>query len=366
MPKIHEVFGFPLEDKSPVAEDHRKRTWCPFRNDYCDGGGNRYLSRAEFDEEKDHDLIEYFGGKKVVQAGVCSLKVGTAGNWIVCPRRLFAVPKLPNGSVTMENLRPHERAILELAKLPPGQYGVWKEVKIKYGELSGDEMKAFDYTLDYVFVPLRRSSLSEIEELAPKLAASNGAGLANAGYAVSGDGSVDGVPLGIPLVIEIMTSSTSGGNKAQGTTITQAFKAAIRGIEHTSPGINYRQVWARMVSQLIVKSEMAVNWGGKTMWVVQDLLTEYIKSTTALDLKKLVTDSLQEVNMVTSEYEDPDGSMLALKNLYAGTIDPDVLKTIKEKKPYFLEIIKAPALPPLAELQRVLLGSKPDSVLHIS
>lgn len=63
-------------------------------------------------------------------------------------------------------------------------------------------------------------------------------------------------PVGPPLVIEVMTSSTSGGNKAKSTTIQQAFKKAIRREQHQAPGINYRQIWARMVSQLIVKSQI--------------------------------------------------------------------------------------------------------------
>ena len=40
-----------------------------------------------------------------------------------------------------------------------------------------------------------------------------------------------------------------------------------------SPGVNIRQVWARMASQLIVKSEIANEWGGSAIWVVQDALT---------------------------------------------------------------------------------------------
>ncbi|MGI9057395.1 MAG: hypothetical protein ACR2H5_02350, partial [Ktedonobacteraceae bacterium] len=49
-------------------------------------------------------------------------------------------------------------------------------------------------------------------------------------------------------IIEIMTSSTSGGNKDKGTTISGAFQDAILGRSHRGPDINYRQVWARMVS----------------------------------------------------------------------------------------------------------------------
>jgi len=44
-----------------------------------------------------------------------------------------------------------------------------------------------------------------------------------------------------------------------------AFEDAVLGKPHQGPGINYRQVWARMVSQLVVKSEVGLAWGGKTI-----------------------------------------------------------------------------------------------------
>ncbi len=73
---------------------------------------------------------------------------------------------------------------------------------------------------------------------------------------------VEDAPTGVPGIIEIMTSSTSGGNRDRRTTISMAFEDALHDREHRAPGINYRQVWARMVSQLIPKSEAALAWGG--------------------------------------------------------------------------------------------------------
>jgi len=64
-------------------------------------------------------------------------------------------------------------------------------------------------------------------------------------------GYVEDFPYGHPYIIEIMTSSTSGGDQKKGTTVPMAFGDAVLGKLHNGPGINYRQVWARMVSQLM-------------------------------------------------------------------------------------------------------------------
>ena len=83
-----------------------------------------------------------------------------------------------------------------------------------------------------------------------------------------------------------MTSNTSdGGNKTERSCIPQTFEDCMLGNKHKAPCINFRQVWARIASQLIVKSQAAIAWGRKTIWVLQDILANYISSSTALDLK---------------------------------------------------------------------------------
>ena len=77
-----------------------------------------------------------------------------------------------------------------------------------------------------------------------------------------------------PCIVEIMTASTSGGNKKKGTDMQSAFCDAVlyaTGLlpeRRNSPGVNTRQVWARMASQMIVKSEIINEWGGRAIWVV--------------------------------------------------------------------------------------------------
>ncbi|MDO8753380.1 MAG: hypothetical protein Q7J80_05760, partial [Anaerolineales bacterium] len=120
-----------------------------------------------------------------------------------------------------------------------------------------------------------------------------------------------------------------------------------------APGINYRQVWARMVSQLVVKSEVALRWGGRTIWVVQDTLSDYIKATTGLELDKLRANSLSEVNMLSFSYGERfknTSGVIELHNgeLFAGPIASQPDK--KRRRPAFQDMIRAPICPPLGAL----------------
>lgn len=165
---------------------------------------------------------------------------------------------------------------------------------------------------------------------------------------------VEDFPIGEPIIIEVMTSSTSGGNKKKRSCIPQAFEDCMLGKDHLAPGINYRQVWARMASQLIVKSQAAMAWNGKTIWVLQDMLAEYISSSTALDLHRFVSEHTDEVNILAFSYADKyrqpeNGKTVELDDstLYAGPIrasDGD------GAQPCFQDIVLASVCPPRAVL----------------
>jgi hypothetical protein len=47
MPSIFELFGFPVDDRSPEVEQIRKSRQCPFMDAICDGGGNRYQTKIK-------------------------------------------------------------------------------------------------------------------------------------------------------------------------------------------------------------------------------------------------------------------------------------------------------------------------------
>ena len=365
--KIYELFGYLTTDQSAEAVRHRKECECPFTGQECDGGGNRYQSFLHLDSRRDRELITFFNGRKNdIPAGVCSLQT-TERVWIVCPRRLFVLDQ--GGDQT-----PHETfcegLLRRYSPSPQAQKaGVWSEVKIKYTEdgsdAEEDSEKSFDYTFDYIVCPTRPKPLSEIAELQEVTERKLETSLSKNGYTLarrSGRIYVEEYPDGIPLIIEVMTSSTSGGNKSKGTTIQNAFREAILGRDQESPGINYRQIWARMVSQLIVKSQIGKAWGGKTIWILQDALASYISSTTDLNLRRLISQALKEVNILTLRYQNNQNSRsgtvpLEVDNLYAGEIPPIHGDTD------FNKLLQAASIPPKAVLEMKLLSKRPRTFI---
>lgn len=292
MPKIFELFGYPISDKNPKVCESRRRAFCPFMSETCDGGGNRF--QAEINLSTHPELKKFFSGMRKVQAGICSIQLhDNESPWIICPRRLFYPNQLAPSDV--------QKILFSKCNFPKGTIlGVWSEVKIKY---KANGRRNFDYTFDYIFMPL-----------------------------------VEYKPAGAPVIVEVMTSSTSGGNKKIRSTIPQAFEDCILEKNHTAPGINYRQVWARMVSQLLVKSQVAMAWGGKAIWIIQDLLADYISSTTALDLENFLSDTTDEVNILAFSHGDTRKNF----KLYSGTIRP----ATKIQRPCFQDIISASICPP--------------------
>lgn len=337
---------------------------CPFSGSECDGGGNRYSSALHMREHR--ELARCFPGKTRVQAGVCSLMVGGTP-WVVCPRRLLTM----HGAGT-----PLQSSVVDglvryggLSKCT--EYRTWSEVKISVHDREAKRTKSFDYTFDYIVAGRCRKSIPEIsslvgmtERMCIRLAEDNRFTLARR------DGTlwVEDYPSLPLLIVEVMSSSTSGGNKAKRTRIGMAFKdALLRGADHQGPGINYRQVWARMVSQLLVKSQVGVEWGGKTIWIMQDVLADYISSTTALDIGDYEADRADEVNVITVGYGDAslaeEGSgILPLGHLrfFSG---PIAAATRGTKPGGFVDIVKAGFVPPVELLWKALFRKKSCGVL---
>ncbi len=335
----------------------------------CDGGGNRYLSHVHLSQVP--DLQRYYPDLTVVPSGVCSLQLQEGGPpWIVCPRRLLVLGTIHTG------VRAHQdyvdEVLLKHAGFQPGErIGVWHELKMQYSEGEGSSRKHFDYTFDYILVPLGLASQSELENLTGRSWSQMRRTIECGGYSLSrqhGTDYVEDFPVGAPVIVEIMTSSTSGGNKAKRTTIPMAFADAILGKEHQGPGINYRQVWARMVSQLIVKSEVSLAWGGKTIWILQDVLIDYISSSTALDIRSFLAERTSEVNMLCLSYgSSPNLSsegILELREgqLFAGPISSTTGPVVE---PSFQDMIRAPVCPPKARLIELLARRKPTNIITI-
>jgi len=333
-------------------------------NGQCDGGGNRYASQVELGTV--HPLRKLFPDLESVPAGVCSIQTGEETSpWIVCPRRLLALGREHSGQRRWQSYA--EAQTLKCLGYPArSRVGVWSEVKIKYEEKG----KTFDYTFDYVLVPVGNIETAILAKRIgmPLKATEKTLGSSGYGFVVhNGESFVEDFPVGIPSIIEIMTSSTSGGNKRKRTTIPMAFEDAMQQKTHEAPGINYRQVWARMVSQLIVKSEVALAWGGRAIWVVQDNLVDYICKSTALDVREFLSDTAGEVNMLSFSYGDIRGKKSGIIDLidaalYAGPISSGRQQDGKS----FQDMIRAPLCPSRDRLVSLLLKQRPRSIITVS
>ncbi len=221
MPVVAELYGQPLEE-SGMDLDTCRRAWCAFTESVCDGGGNRDMARVEAHDPTLGHLFAQFLGRQTdgwLPCGVCSVRTTQGNMWAICPHRLFSFG--PNGVTGRHSAL--ARKVFRLAGFQSGeQVSVWSEVTLREKGTGGG---SFSYRLDYV--------LRGAEPDAP------------------------------PIIVEVMTCSTSGGNRARGTDIKSAFKRAVL-FAHTPakeevkcPGVNTRQVWARMASQLVAKSEAA-------------------------------------------------------------------------------------------------------------
>ena len=104
-----------------------------------------------------------------------------------------------------------------------------------------------------------------------------------------------------------------------------------------------------MASQLIAKSEAANSWGGRTIWIVQDLLADYIRTQTALPLDDLHSPDWKpdEVNMVVANLDGPVA-------LFSGPI-----RSSDSDRRCWLEILGASHLPSLSTMMSKLTAKPP-------
>ena len=279
-------------------------------NAQCDGGGNRDMARWRAHEQPLSPFFDASVGKNGggwIPCGVCSVELDGRA-WAICPRRLLT---FGSGSLSSVQRAIAER-IVNLAGFTSGEtVNVWSEITLR------DNSAGVNYRLDYV---------------------------------LQGED-------GRPCIVEVMTASTSGGNKAQGTDIQSAFCNAVlfaegnRPNKGSSPGVNIRQVWARMASQLIVKSQIANAWDGLTVWVIQDQLANYMNTRTGLRLDELESPSWErgEVNVLSANINDASDL-----RLYSGPIHS------KSGEPCWDELLDTPAIPGRAALDKKL---KPESVI---
>ena len=199
MPVVHELFGEILTE-SGVHHGNFRHASCPhMAGKQCDGGGNRDMARWP---ARDQPLAPFFdrsvGDRDGhIPCGICS--VLAARSWAICPRRLLTF----DAEQPSPQQRPLFERVLHLAGFASGDtVRVWSEISLR------DQASNLNYRLDYVLC-------------------------------------AEGRP---PIIVEIMTASTSGGNRAKRTDIQNAFCDAVLYAEGTlaergqSPGVNIRQV----------------------------------------------------------------------------------------------------------------------------
>ena len=332
MPIIYEIFGKPVKIIAPTDLKARKLALCPFTESLCDGGGNRHQTKITL--AKKPPLREFFDDSldKVIP-GVCSICYGAEKSKnndrearVVCPRRLLGFKNESNNIPdTNVALKKHEREIMLSAGIPRNiDIGVWAEVYLRYGD--NETNSQVDYHFDFVAAPiiknvdeteftklfdLTQAQFKEIVSLARKSKLCNGKTGQNLNFSIVPD-------LTHPYIFEIMTASTSGSNTEKGTDIASAFTAAILGREAKSPGINKRQVWGRMATQLFSKSALAEFWGGKAFWIVQDQLLQNIEKTTMLSVEQIEPTATGNINFISMTYSrsQEQESEIVLKNSY--------------------------------------------------
>jgi hypothetical protein len=303
MPKFYEVYGADVYDKSKTITDLRRSAICPFTEVRCDGGGNRHQTKIKLNQS---ELRPYFNEEiDSIIPGICSIEYGS-DVWIVCPRRLLGFSHVANTKLEInKSLKKHERESLIKIGLPLDvELGVWSEVYLQFG----DDDVSINYHFDFIIAPVYKDisfeELVKIHSITDELKIEELKKSAKVGKYITGKGTkIPYLPdLSRPIIVEVMTASTSGSDQEAGTDISSSFTKAIQGFEHNCPGINKRQVWGRMATQLFAKSALAESWDGKTVWLVQDKLLENIELTTRLNLNKVPDSSNGSINFLSMSY----------------------------------------------------------------
>lgn len=270
MAYISELYCSLCDLENPTALRAPITPICPMSGAICDGGGNRHQTAIKVANHPEIGGVFVPGHARIVPS-VCSITYDIsnqlASRWIVCPRRLFAGSP---GRDANREFQSHEVEILVAAGLPRNvRLGVWAEVYLRENGSSDGDENILNYHFDYVIAPVADMTVGDvaqryglsIDDL------SQGLGLRGRGQRQAARSHVIvNVPiLDNFIIVEVMTASTSGSDTERGTNISSAFINAIMGRPCPSPGINRRQVWGRMATQLFAKSCLAEAWGGKTI-----------------------------------------------------------------------------------------------------
>ena len=159
-----------------------------------------------------------------------------------------------------------------------------------------------------------------------------------------------------------MTASTSGSNTENSTDLRSSFRNAILTSEHKSPGINKRQVWGRMITQLFAKTALAYQWNARTIWLIQDTLLQNIELTTRLSTTDLNNNPQQNINLATMSYQNQGNVNQELNFQSVITGDSGVNP---EGNNSFTDILLAKVNPPTIQLLKAILRRKLDGIFRL-
>jgi len=332
----------------------------------CDGGGNRYQTEIKLTDSE--PLRKFFNADvNEVVPGICSITAGD-DKWVVCPRRLFAARSDVEGAPTSNYaLREYEKEVLLNAGVPKGvRIGIWSEVTLKHRIADAE----INYHFDYIAAPLVETSLTKAissyelplssvkDELDTLVALARKNKYFRKGEKNPQDALILLPDLHHPYILEVMTASTSGSDTENETDMRSAFRNAMLEKDHRSPGINKRQVWGRMVTQLFAKTALAQQWRGRTVWIIQDELLRNIELTTRLNTSAVHTKSESQISLIVMRYNE-HGKMSFSKKIEG---DAGVLFGGSET---FSDILLPKMAPPKTELFKAVLRRKLAAIVEL-
>jgi hypothetical protein len=296
---------------------------------------------------------------------------------MVCPNRLFALDSLtPTELRRYSGLSAAVQDVLNALGATPMQaeypVGVWAEMRVE--QTRGQ--KKFNYRFDFILNPVERLTPQEFcqEWGVSSTSASRTFALLPSQF----HGYVPVRVPGWPIIVEVMTASTSGSDQGKGTGIKPAFNnawdAAMNGspLLSLAPGPNARQVWGRMVSQLIAKSEAAEQWGGRTVWLLQDLLLAHLMETTHISQSYPAAAAprplpLKGANIVSYKFGGPASPGAVRDIVLDRYISEDIPTMFNERNESTLHgILHAPFVPDASVLGlKLLQAEKPTPSLKL-
>jgi hypothetical protein len=106
---------------------------------------------------------------------------------------------------------------------------------------------------------------------------------------------------------------------------------------------------------------VAIGWGGRAFWVLQDVLVNYISASTALDLYHFFASHPSEVNVISLSYGDAYKTKKGVIELDRGELFAGPIRPEGANKSSFQDMLRAPVCPSLPRLYNLLMKKMPSN-----